>query len=152
MPSGGLLAADLFEFEDNAIASGKPFRPDALPSDVRDAISDRSRKLLGVDIMDPAAWSDKVVDVARDCAINDGNKTHEWSRVKDLVVLPEEVCSPELFPAVMPPEMLNALPGGRKFNMLHWICVSCNLGRDDDDEVQLLEDLLEAGVELNTGV
>jgi hypothetical protein len=132
--------------------SSKPLRADTLPREVRAAISDRSRKLLGVDITNPAAWSAKLVDVARDCALNDGSDGHDWPRVKDLVVPPIEVCSLERYPVFMPPEVLNTLHGGRNFNMLHWICVSCTRGTGDDDEAQLLEDLLDAGVELDTAV
>jgi hypothetical protein len=124
-------------------------------------ISKRSKKTLGVDILDLGAWSIRLVDTARNCALLDGGKADEqdskedydWERVQKLVLPSSEVRGTSNYaPAVMPPEALNAVPAGREFNLLHWVCLSCAKGADDDDEVELLQALLEAGAELNTSV
>ena len=147
----------------------KPVSPSARASDLgasphdlqeRKAIAERSQQALGTSILDLRAWSTKLVDTARDCAIYDrtadgtsGGQDRAWARVQELVLPSIEVRGTSNYaPAVMPPEGLNALPEDREFNMLHWVCLSCAKGVDDSAEVKLLEALLEAGAELDTSV
>ena len=149
---------------------------DAKYAKARSDLAEASAQMLKVNIMDSDAWSAKLVDAARDCTATDGgvgsqNDEQSWDWVvrfvipgpvllaanalsadaRELLILGDSTSS-ERSLAVMPPGLLNPLLPDRDYNLLHWICLSCVQGHDDDDEVELLQKLLDAGVQLDTHV